>query len=182
VRALALLAAPGRPLEEVMTEQALREARRLEMSSDEQERRRDLIPRVLEREAAQAPDRDAKIEGHSYADAMRALRDGFRSDPAADMRRVGVPILLCYGDKDLQVDADRDGARLLAAARESNVPCELRTYGSLDHLFRRISAEPSPADYFESLPVDPEFLDNLSAWLEHLDGRQLNRSLVEGRV
>lgn len=164
-RALALLAPPGRPLEEILGEQAVREARRLEMSGDEQRRRSDLVSRALDREVRDAPNRDAQIGEHSYANAVTALRDDYKADPAALLRLVRCPILLCYGERDIQVNATRDGERLLAEAQRMNVPCALRVYPSLDHLFRKVSGSPSPSDYFRALPVDASFLEDLIAWL-----------------
>jgi alpha-beta hydrolase superfamily lysophospholipase len=165
VRALALLAPPGRPLELVLSEQAEREARRLEMSVEAERRRADLVAHTLDREAASAEDERARIDEYSSVDAMSALRDEFRADPADDIRRVRVPVILCYGGSDMQVDAVRDGARLQSAARDAGVSCELRTYESLDHLFRESSRASFPESYFRPLPVDPAFLEDLVGWL-----------------
>ena len=76
-------------------------------------------------------------------------------------------MLILQGAKDFQVSADRDARVLEAALADAGHPDhELHVFPELDHLFKRTPGERSQlADYWKERPVDPEFLDVVSAWL-----------------
>jgi pimeloyl-ACP methyl ester carboxylesterase len=97
-----------------------------------------------------------------------------RHDPIAQVKLVKCPVLIVQGDLDRQVSAERDAVALADALREAgHRDATLRRFPRLDHLFKRVPGEtPSFADYLTARPLDPEFLDVVSAWLKERRGPQ----------
>lgn len=78
------------------------------------------------------------------------------------------PVLLCQGEKDFQVSAERDARPLADAAIAAGVQCELVVLPQLDHLFKRSAGESTLAEYYERRPVDPVLIETIERWLRDL--------------
>ncbi len=131
--------------------------------------------------ASVSPDNRAAIEKQELA-ALDAIRHGSEAkyawhrssmdlDPAVDIARVRVPILILQGEGDAQV-ASQDLPRLVKAARATNRDVTVRTFSNDNHLFEAIVSNgpqtPQAAvNQYLTVParIDARVLDTLSAWL-----------------
>ncbi len=169
IAAVALLAAPGRPLLEVMVEQNRDALAAAGLSGDELERELAAVRELLTRFSG--PD---EIDPDELPDQARALlpmrrwlQDHARYDPRRVAARVRAPVLILQGDTDFQVSPERDAEALAAAFAAAEHPdATLRRFPGLDHLFKRTPGKRSTlADYALERPVAPEFLAALGDWI-----------------
>lgn len=166
---IVLMAAPGRGILELLHEQLLR-ARRLAGASEEE-----LETLAEELEAALlAIAADEEVDPAEWPPELEALagslpwiRSHARQDPLANLAEVTCPVLILQGARDVQVSAERDAPRLLEVLEEAgHADHQLVVFPELDHLFKRSRAARGDAlEYFQRRPVDPEFLEALTAWL-----------------
>jgi pimeloyl-ACP methyl ester carboxylesterase len=167
--AIVLLAAPGRGILELSHEQFLR-GKRLGGASDEELEAFSAAIRAFYAQviAGEPIDADAlPPELRPFVAAQAWMRSHVEQDPVANLQRVRCPVLILQGGKDIQVSAERDAPLLEEALEEAGNPdFELVVFPQLDHLFKRSEEEePTGLEYLQSRPVDPGFLDTLSAWL-----------------
>lgn len=134
IRSVALLAAPGKTLDRVLLEAAERELR-AQGTADA------TIAAMLDKERRTFESIRRSTGDYLEIDERRTfvgrMRDRFRQDPAAALRKVAVPVAIFQGSRDPQAHAD-----LLKAAKPE---AEVRVLDGLDHHFRgsdgRLSAE-----------------------------------------
>jgi alpha-beta hydrolase superfamily lysophospholipase len=95
----------------------------------------------------------------------------FDVDPAVDIARVHVPILILQGDGDTQVFV-KDLPRLVTAARTSNARVTVRTFSNDNHLFEAIvgPAHQTPlaaTHQYLTVPalLDQRVFDAMTSWL-----------------
>jgi hypothetical protein len=166
--AIVLLAAPGRPLEDLLREQLLAGKKQAGASAAEVEGfglELDGFLDALAKGEELAPD-GMPPELAAFLPARAWLESHIGRDPLPFLEKVRCPILLLQGGKDVQVSAERDAPRLVAALDEAKHPDhELKLFPELDHLFKRAGDPPSELDYLRDRRVDAEFLDALVAWL-----------------
>jgi hypothetical protein len=96
------------------------------------------------------------------------MRQFMAYDPAADLGRVGVPVLAVTGDRDLQVDpGDLDVMRDLVKG-----PFQAVRPPGVTHLFRGEGTKRGLSGYKEQVrrPVDPRVVSAVTGWLRELDG------------
>jgi hypothetical protein len=168
IAALVLLAAPGRPLEELLGEQLLAARRRAGASEEALAAFEAELARSLAALAAEEPleARDLLPELAPFLPARAWLASHLGRDPLPFLRRVRCPVLILQGGRDAQVSAERDAPALLRALAEAgHGDHELRVFPALDHLFKVASEPPSELDILRARPVDPAFLAALAAWL-----------------
>jgi len=156
VHAVALLAPPGRPYEQVLRDQA---AARLE----------DVPPEMRDRAREQQTSMlDDLVKGRNtppeLAPQAQWLREIFAVRPAELVARLRVPVLLAQGGKDFEVDPVADAEVLVRAAKRGRVKLEVRRYEDLDHLFKHEEGTSSPERYLASRPVDTVFITDVIAW------------------
>jgi dipeptidyl aminopeptidase/acylaminoacyl peptidase len=168
VAALVLMASPGRALQELLREQLLAARRDAGATAAELEAFEKEYASFLSAIAQDAPIDAAKLspELAQFAAERAWTKSHVGRDPLAAIVKVSCPILVLQGAKDVQVSAERDAPKLLAALDATgHADHELRLFAELDHLFKRAGDPPSELDYLKARPVDAEFLDVLSAWL-----------------
>lgn len=167
IKGLVLLAPPGRPFDQIVTQQALREAQRLGFSREQiAERRRslrDFFRRLKKGQLEESGGSPASLSGVN----ANILRQLMQIDPAQLLVKELVPILICQGWKDIQVSVEDDTLRLVraAAAAPQAINLEARIFTNLDHLFKVESASPSPERYYVDRPTGADFLKSLLFWL-----------------
>ncbi len=169
VAAVVLMAAPGRPLEALLTEQ-LRLGRELQGA---QPAELDAIERELAAFLGHIA-KDEPIPSEGLAPELAAfvpgrawLKSHLGRDPLVPLVAVHCPILILQGARDVQVSAERDAPKIQAALDAAgHADHELRVFPELDHLFKHASQHPSELDYLKARPIDAEFLDVLVAWLK----------------
>lgn len=158
VRAVALLASPGRPYEDVLRAQAA-----LALDS---------VPPELRAEVKKTQERtlNALRTGKDLpAELERSapwIREAMQVDPDALVARAEAALWIAQGEQDFEVDPGKDPAALAKLARRHRKAHAVRLYPQLDHLFKRETGTSSPARYLEpGRPVDPGFLADLRTWL-----------------
>lgn len=156
IHALALLAVPGRPYEQVMRAQA--------------EARIEALPPEI-RDRARAQQRamlDDLVSGRAVPEELAPqaqwLREVFAVKPAELVGRVRVPMLLAQGDKDFEIDPVADVRALERGAKSRGANFEVRRYPGLDHLFKPEAGTSSPERYLVDRRVDSQFITDVIAW------------------
>ncbi len=170
VAAIVLMAAPGRPLLEVILDQNRLGLEKEGLGAEAVELKLKQVRAFLVRLASDEAIDPATLDADERAAlASRAwIRSHAEQDPIATIAKVRCPVLVLQGAKDFQVSPERDARALDKALAEAKNPDhELRVFDGLDHLFKKTPGERSEmADYWKSRPVDAEFLSVLAAWLE----------------
>jgi len=169
VAAIVLMAAPGRSLLEIITDQNRLALEQSGVAGEELEKQLAEVVALLKRLCGTGPIDPAELpaDQRSILSNRAWLQSHARQDPIATIRRVPCPVLILQGAKDFQVSLDRDARALEAALAAAEHPDhELRAFTDLDHLFKRVpGAKSELADYAKDRRVDAEFLDVLSGWL-----------------
>ena len=168
VAAIALMAAPGRPIQELVREQLLYAAELEGLGPQQREEQGRVIDEFFRRVGAGEPPPDGLPAGLAMlVPSLPWIESHLRQDPLSTIRKVRCPVLVLQGARDIQVSVERDARVLAAALREAgNADVELAVFDELDHLFMRTAGETSSGlDYLRDRPVDPEFLDVLVEWL-----------------
>ena len=152
-----LLGSPGRPYRDVFLEQAEAALAELppEMRAGAAAQQQKMVE-AIERGGAVPPE----LEGEA-----QWLREMFAVRPAKLIGRMKAPLLVAQGQKDFEVDPDKDPTALRRAAASAKLPVELRRYPDLDHLFKLEPGQSTPSRYLEpDRHVDTAFLTDLVAW------------------
>ena len=158
VRAVALLASPGRPYEDVLKAQAA-----LAVQS---------VPPELRAEVKRTQDRTltALRTGKNIPPELERsapwIREALRVDPEVLIGKADAALWIGQGERDFEVDPDRDATALAKLARKHKKTHVVQLYPQLDHLFKPETGTGSPARYLEpGRNVDPTFLADLRTWL-----------------
>lgn len=153
IRAVCLLGAPARPLDEVLLE-------RLERRLRGEGMRDELVAAALAAER-KLFDRIRKSEGDTLEIDERptfvaGLREHFGHDPAEQIRKVKAKVAVFQGMRDAEVGPDHADRYL-----EARPDADVRRFESLDHLFMPVLGR--PGDLAGSpRAVDPEFAKALA--------------------
>ena len=161
VAGLVLLAAPARPLLDIVIEQN----RRLAVLDDGKtsDAERDAITALVQQaRETRNPATDAAAKG------IMGLPVGYwRSidavDPVAEARQVALPMLVLQGARDIQVvDADWQRWR---GAFHADKGVQFKLYESLNHLAIAGTGEGSLAEYQTPGHVDPTLIADVAGWI-----------------
>jgi pimeloyl-ACP methyl ester carboxylesterase len=168
--AIVLMASPGRPVLELMREQLLRAKRQEGATPEELEAYAESMDAFIAQVATDEPIDTGQLprELQLFLPMRAWMRSHAQQDPIEHVAGVRCPVLIVQGDRDIQVSTERDARPLLAALETAgHDDHELIVFPELDHLFKKtIGEESSGLDYLKSRPVDPAFLDAVSAWLK----------------
>ncbi|RZJ04819.1 MAG: alpha/beta hydrolase [Brevundimonas sp.] len=175
---LATLAGPAVPGGEIIEEQARRMGAAAGMAPETLARNTELQHRIMVAVATHADDAEAVRQavmpllleaGQTPEVAARTAAamssDWYRGmvahDPADSLRAVRVPMLALYGEKDLQVPADQNGAALSRLKPDATVV----VLPGLNHLFQ--PAETGlPAEYGAiETSIDPTAISTVVDWI-----------------
>ncbi|HEY8376686.1 MAG TPA: alpha/beta fold hydrolase, partial [Nannocystis sp.] len=158
VKAVALLATPGRSYEEILRAQG--------------ETALQSVPPQLRAEARKAQEhtlqalRTGKDVPPELAAQALWIRELLHVSPEALLAAGDAPLWIAQGDKDFEVDPARDPVELLKFARRAKRKAELKRYKDLDHLFKPEPGDSHPSHYLDpARKVDPAFLADLTTWL-----------------
>ncbi len=160
VRALVLLAAPGRNIRELVYD----EIRRSLIGRD---------PTTVEAAVGEARRvHEAALADKELPASAEPLREWMQEvfviDPAAELRKVTVPVYALHGDKDFQVHPVRDFELVALALREgkSGKASKAERRPGLDHLFKPEAGESHAGHYRDlSRHVDPAVVQDIATWL-----------------
>ncbi|MBV2207992.1 MAG: alpha/beta fold hydrolase [Thermomonas sp.] len=162
VAGLVLLAAPSRPLLDIVIEQNRRLAALNDGKIDDAER---TAINVLVNEVRKT--RDSKTDPSTHT--VMGLPAGYwRSvdavDPIAEAERVKLPMLLLQGARDIQVvDADWQNWR---DAFDGNATVRFKLYDTLNHLGIAGKGEGSLAEYQQPGHVDAQLIKDIATWVK----------------
>lgn len=158
IRAVALLASPGRPYEALLKAQA---AMAIES-----------VPPELRAEAKKTQEktlaalRTGKDLPPELVRTGQWIREALAVDVDELISKCEAPIWIAQGEKDFEVDPGKDSSSLARLARKFKKKHVVELYPELDHLFKREPRESQPARYLvPGRPVDRKFLTDLAAWL-----------------
>jgi len=84
-------------------------------------------------------------------------------DPAAEARRLAIPMLLLQGERDFQVTLEDFALWKTGLAGAKNIT--FQTYPALNHLFIAGAGPPSPLEYRKAGNVAPAVIEDVSAWI-----------------
>lgn len=158
VRAVALLASPGRPYEALLKAQAANaiEAVPPELRGEAQKTQ----ARTL---AALRTGKDVPPE---LARTATWIREVLAIDPEALVEKAEGALWIAQGEKDFEVDPGKDSSALARLARKYKKKHTVELYPQLDHLFKVEPGRSSPARYLAAdRPIDRKFLKDLTTWL-----------------
>lgn len=156
VRGLVLMAAPGRPMDQVIRDQV----RTLNASLGEAKvaetlKLQDEIMGKVRAGTATAQD----LQGQP----PDAIRDMVIRDPIAELKKTTVPILVLKGGKDAQVfQADFDALQVVAASRPGS---EARLFPNLTHIFTPTDGPAEVRAIFQPSHVAGEVIDTIAKWV-----------------
>lgn len=91
------------------------------------------------------------------------IRDLKGYDPAAELSRLNIPVLVLQGERDYQVtmvDFQR-----WKQALEGRPQVTLKSYPKLNHLFVAGEGKSSPAEYQKPGHVDQQVIEEIAAWI-----------------
>ncbi|MDI1251951.1 alpha/beta fold hydrolase [Thermomonas sp.] len=162
VAGLVLMAAPARPLLDILIEQN----RRLAVLDDGKtsDTERDAINALLQQVATTrdvATDTTTKTVMGMPAGYWRSIDT---VDPVAEAKSVDLPMLLLQGARDIQV-VDADWQRWRGGFHD-NPKVEFKLYDKLNHLGIAGEGEGSIAEYANPGHVDAQLIDDVATWVK----------------
>jgi uncharacterized protein len=170
---LILLAAPARPIEEVAYDQAEYLATLSGPPPPNVEARLSSMKGEMERVKNLAPSGDNPRSGDNppsekNPDVLLGLPTAWwlnekGYNPAAEAKRLGLPMLVLQGERDFQVTMKDFDLWKSSLAPSANVT--FHSYPALNALFIQGQGKSSPAEYHNPGNVSPQVLDDISAWL-----------------
>lgn len=158
VRAVALLASPGRPYETLLKAQAALaiEAVPPELRGEAQKTQAKTLAAL----------RTGKNVPPELARTAEWIREVLAIDPEALVAKAESALWIAQGDQDFEVDPGKDSSALARAARKYKKKHVVQLYPQLDHLFKVEPEQSTPARYLTpGRPVDRKFLKDLTTWL-----------------
>jgi hypothetical protein len=154
-----LLAAPARPVSELMAEQFTYLGTLPQNAGEAAQAQLRAAQETLRRYREGALPDTASVFGARAA----YLRDLDARDAVAAAARLRVPLLVLQGERDYQVTTE-DFARWRAAFAD-RPGVTLRSFPSLNHLFLEGSGPPNPAEYSIPGHVAREVIETIAAWV-----------------
>lgn len=163
VHGLVMMASPARGLNEVIKDQ-IRLMLKQQGKSDEE------IANVLAKQDKVAQDVLAgkATQGEVGSQVPLPLfKDMLSRDPAGELKKVNVPVLVLEGSKDAQVFAsDFNELKEIVKDRPGS---EAKMFPGLNHLFMPTESGPDVYDAFKPGHVAPEVMETIAAWVKMVE-------------
>ncbi|SEW06111.1 alpha/beta hydrolase [Halobacterium jilantaiense] len=150
-----LLAAPSRPLYELVPDQVRYLASLDGTVTDAEQEQIDAVEATSDRLA------DGNYEDGGFDWGPSFWRDAADYDPVAVAEGLDTPVYALQGGRDYQVSPSEDFPAWRAALGESNTAL----YDDLNHLFVAGEGDPNPSEYFRPGNVSEAVVDDLAGWL-----------------
>jgi pimeloyl-ACP methyl ester carboxylesterase len=99
----------------------------------------------------------------------------FRYDPAKELAKLKVPVLIVQGSTDIQISMD-DAKTLL----ESNKQARLITINGMNHVLKKVSSNPQEqrSSYRNpNLPISDELIDEITAFVMSIEKNRQNKRI-----
>ncbi|MFY0534847.1 hypothetical protein [Nannocystis pusilla] len=95
------------------------------------------------------------------------VREILQVSPEALIAGSESPLWIAQGNKDFEVDPNRDPQELMKLAKRRKRKAELKPFADLDHLFKPEPENSNPSRYLDAArTVDHAFLSQLTTWLQ----------------
>jgi len=168
IKALVLLATPGRTLDQIFLAQR-DEANRQQGFKDSyvaKEHQRLAAIYAAIRAGKPLPSNTAAEERKVIEPALPWLASHFRHDPLKTLAKLKIPIFAAQGGKDIQISVKEDTDKVRTTLARGNKRSAVKVYPQLSHVFAPAKTG-GPADYSDpDLHVDPEFIGDLVTFLK----------------
>ncbi len=157
---LILLAAPARPLDEILEEQVVFQAKVKGMPEDD--------PQVKQAHESLARLRSGETpETEKVYGAQAGYWREFRSLKQLEaLKELKIPVLVLQGGKDVQVRKTDYDILMKALDGKSPRMAEGHLFPNLNHLFRSVEGEPTGAEYSKAAPMSTEVIETISRWID----------------
>ncbi|MFC3715951.1 alpha/beta fold hydrolase [Luteimonas soli] len=167
VAGLVLLAAPARPLLDILVEQNIRLAVLDDAHTSDEEAA--AIAKLKGQVAAIRAGGDIADADTPLHQPLAYWRSTETVDPVAEAKAVGLPMLVLQGAQDIQV-VDADWQRWKAGFHD-DPQVEFKLYPTLNHLGMAVEGEPGPSQYEQPGHVDPTLIADVAEWIHAQDAR-----------
>jgi pimeloyl-ACP methyl ester carboxylesterase len=167
LKALVLMAGPGRSLDAIILEQVATSAQRSGASAEESAKHVAGFREALEAIRADQPfPVSVPAEAKAALEPQRAwFASHMKHDPRAQIAKVKLPVFIAQGEKDVQVKVEDAEILRDTLAKAGNQRVVFKTYPELNHLFAATKSG-SPADYGDrSAKVDAGFIADVVGFL-----------------
>ena len=165
VAGLVLLAAPARPLLDILVEQSIRMAVLDDAhTSDEEAAAIAKLKGQVAAIRAGGETADADTPLHQPVGYWRSTE---AVDPVAEAKAVGLPMLVLQGAQDIQV-VDADWQRWKAGFHD-DPKVEFKLYPALNHLGMAVEGDQGLAQYEQAGHVDPALIADVAEWIHAQD-------------
>lgn len=165
VAGLVLLAAPARPLLDILIEQNIRLAVLDDAHTSDEEAA--AIAKLKGQVAAIRAGGDVAAADSPMQQPADYWRSTDAVDPVAEAKAVALPMLVLQGAQDFQV-VDADWQRWKAGFHD-DPKVEFKLYPTLNHLGMAVEGEPGLAQYAQAGHVDPALIANVAEWVHAQD-------------
>jgi hypothetical protein len=165
VRGIIFLAGAALPIEDTIVRQVTTAAARNGEDAAQVEALRKQWEQVFARMNDPATPADESLGQAPLAAPESYWRSLVKQDPAAGLKRLGLPALVLRGTKDIQVgEGDFN-----ALAQANTAPgSESRDIDGLNHLFMPVAGESTGAEYFTASHVDAQVIRMIANWIAGL--------------
>ena len=160
VHGMIMMAAPARGLNEVIKDQ-IRGIMKAQGKSDEEIAKAVAEQERIGQQVLAGKATDADLHG---AIPAPLFKDMLSRDPAGELQKVNVPVLVLQGGKDAQVfQSDFDALREIAAKKPGS---DAKLFPNLNHLFMPVEGKADVSDVFKPGHVAPEVIDAIATWVK----------------
>jgi dienelactone hydrolase len=157
-----MMASPARGLNEVIKDQ-VREILKSQGKSDEEIAKAVAEQDKIGQDVLAGKATEADMRGQI---PLPLFKDMLSRDPARELEKVNVPVLVLQGSKDAHVfQADFDLLKEIAAKKPNS---EAKMFPNLSHLFMPVESAADVNDAFKAGHVAPEVIETISAWVKKI--------------
>jgi hypothetical protein len=111
---------------------------------------------------------EEKAEEMRHSFSLAWLREHYLQNPLENIRRITCPVLLLYGEKDLQIPETEGKLFSEGLKQAGNTDATVQIFPDLNHLLRYHPEAPNLVFRHVDQPVDPRVVDAVTGWvLEH---------------
>jgi hypothetical protein len=99
----------------------------------------------------------------------------FRYDPAKEIAKLNIPIMIIHGSTDIQMD--RDNAKILA---KSNRLAKLITINGMNHILKKVSGnlQEQLSSYGDpSIPIADEIVEEITSFMMSVETKRPNKNM-----
>ncbi|KRE89574.1 hypothetical protein ASG87_04410 [Frateuria sp. Soil773] len=162
---LVLLAAPARPIFEVLKQQGRDQAQKHNLPPEVARKSQAVIEGEEKLLAGIAPGQPAPAGTFMGQGSHAYWLSWSRVDPVADARAAALPVLFLQGGGDFQVSPELDFGRW-KQAMQGRADTAFHLYPGLSHLFMPAGKTGTVADYLAPGHVQPQVIEDIAAWVK----------------